>query len=73
MSASASSAAAAATTSFGQRSSRAAFQDILELDCCNCNASDLWSKFDSPAIREVGASSCCRCKKLRSLMALIDP
>ena len=25
----------------------AAFQDILELDCCNCNASDLWSKIDA--------------------------
>ena len=36
----------------------AAFQDILELDCCNCNASDFWSKFDSSAIRVVGASRC---------------
>jgi hypothetical protein len=36
----------------------AAFQDILELGCCKCNASDLWGKFDSSAIREVGASRC---------------
>ena len=34
----------------------AAFQDILELDCCKCNARNLWSKFDSSAIREVDAS-----------------
>ncbi len=29
----------------------AAFQDILELDCCNCNVSNLWSKLDSALIR----------------------
>ena len=50
----------------------AAFQDILELECCNCNASDSWNKSDALAIRDVGASSCCRCKKLRSLKTLID-
>jgi hypothetical protein len=36
---------------------RAAFQDILELGCCNCNASDFWSKIDAAAIRDVGVSN----------------
>jgi hypothetical protein len=49
--------ASACCDSGSRARSRAAFQDILELGCCNCNASDFWSKIDAAAIRDVGVSN----------------